>query len=161
MGEKWLETKVSMSEAVLAKITELPQPVGIVLFGADCELKEEVYQKCTQCIPKLATGYGGKGNLPTRAAKRPLSEGQSVLTVMFGESASDHLLRLSAIQALKDLGAKTVVGIYAKSEIPATSPNGGYYPKREVVKIARQVRALLENPPLAGEFDHSIIVEKG
>lgn len=160
MGEKWIETKLNACEGALAKISELPQPVGIVLFGADCNLKETISQKCVECIPNLAAGYGGRGDHAVREAKRPLSEGQSVLTVMPGENSIDQMLRSSTIQALKNAGAKTIVGIYAKCEMPATSPSGGYYPKTGVVKIARQVRALLEKPPLPGEFNHSILVEE-
>lgn len=44
MNQKWKTVAVSTPEETFDKIKkELPQPVGIVLFGADCDFKNEVY----------------------------------------------------------------------------------------------------------------------
>ncbi len=96
---------------------ELPQPVGIVVFGADCDLKDEVYMECVERIPNFATGYGGKGDsMPLRAAMQPLSEGRSVITMMHGDSSGVPRERNEVVAALRRLGAKSVVGIYTKTE---------------------------------------------
>lgn len=118
MDEKWRIGRVSTPERIFEKIiTEMAQPVGIVLIGADCDLKDEVFMTCVECIPNLATGYGGKGNLSLRGAKRPLGEGRSVLTVMHGMSSGYPKERLQVVEALRDLGAKTVVGIYVRTTV--------------------------------------------
>lgn len=158
MIQKWEINRVSTSERIFDKInTEMAWPVGIVLFGADCDLKDEVYMNCVEQIPNLATGYGGRGNMSLRAAKQPLSEGRSVLTVMHGDASVDFGSRFQTVTALKEMGAKTVVGIYAKCKMPEEPPSVTSMEIDSPLFI-RQVRALLEDPPAAGEFDYLVIL---
>lgn len=158
MDKKWEIRRVSTSGRIFDKIKEeMAQPVGIVLFGADCDLKDEVYMECVEQIQDLATGYGGKtGNIALRGAKRPFIEGRSVLTVLDGNSSGQHETRHQTVTALRDLGAKTVVGIYAKfhpiwlgdRKISDEEPTN------------EQAWRLLNHPPTADGLDYFIIVEK-
>lgn len=147
-------TKVSTLEEELANIGQLPQPVGIVLFGADCDLKDKVYMECVEQIPNLATGYGGKGNMALRCAKQPFSEGRPVLTVMYGEPSGDHHQRHDTVRALRGLGARSVVGIYAKFN-PIWLGNKK---ASDEDPINEQAWALLNHPPTADGLDCFIVV---
>lgn len=43
MSKKWEDRRVSTPERIFDEIKEeMAQPVGIVLFGADCDFKNEV-----------------------------------------------------------------------------------------------------------------------
>lgn len=157
MDEKWRIGRVSTPERIFEKIsTEMPQPVGIVLIGADCELKDEVFMTCVEQIPNLAVGYGGKGaNMSLRAAKQPLSEGRSILTVMYGNSSGHQRERGEVVGALRDLGAKTVVGIYAKAEAsPDQCKNIA-----DFQAMSTQVQRLNNHQPKDEEFDYLITKE--
>ncbi len=47
---------VSTPERIFDKIKEeMAQPVGIIIFGADCELKDEVVNKTISSLPGIAT----------------------------------------------------------------------------------------------------------
>lgn len=55
MRKKWEIDGVSISEQlVFDKIKAMAQPVGVVLFGADYELKDEVLMCFQRQIPNLA-----------------------------------------------------------------------------------------------------------
>ncbi len=158
MNQKWEINRVSTPDRIFGKINdEMPQPVGIVLFGADCDLKDDVYMQCVEQIPNLATGYGGKtGNIALRGAKRPFSEGRSVLTVMGGESSGNREARHQTVIALRDLGAKSVVGIYAKY-------NPAWLGDRKVSDddpANQQAWALLNHPPTSDGLDYLITIEE-
>lgn len=146
----WEMRRVSTSEEIFEVITKkLPQPVGIVVFGADCGLKDETYMECEERIPNLATGYGGKGSMPLRAAKQPLSDGRSVLTVMHGNSSGVHKERHDVVTALRELGAKSVVGIYAKAKADPNLCRS----VAEFQALCAQVQRLAKCPPTAEGLD--------
>ncbi len=157
---KYETRRISTPERTFSKIREeMAQPVAIVLFGADCDTKDEAYMNCVEQIPNLATGYGGKGSLSLRAAKHPLSEGRSVLTVMSGGSSLDHSERHEVVQALRSLGARTVVGMYAKCNLPESSFDGAT-PTVIDSPLKKQVQSLLDSPPTADGLDYLIVVEE-
>ena len=56
MSKKWEIQRVSTPERIFDKIKEeMAQPVGIIIFGADCELKDEVVNKTISSLPGIAT----------------------------------------------------------------------------------------------------------
>lgn len=154
---KWEINRVSTSERIFDKINnEMAQPVGIVIFGADCGLKDEVYMQCVERICNLATGYGGNGNMPLRAAGRAFSERKNVLTAMFGGASGDHQQRHQVVTALRDLGAQSVVGIYVKYE-PIWLGDG----KTTDDDITnQQAWALLNRPPTSDGLDYLLVVSE-
>lgn len=154
MSDNWEMRRVSTSEEVFEVITKrLPQPVGIVLFGADCDSKDEAYMECVERIPNLATGYGSEGNISLHTAKQPLSDGRSVLTVMSGSSSGMHEERRNVIRTLRELGAKSVVGIYAEAE---ADPNL-YRSVAEFQALCAQLRWISGCPPTAEGLDLFLI----
>ena len=55
MDKKWEIRKVSTPERIFSKISEeMPRPVSILLFGADCEFKRGRKRSA-----EWATGYEG------------------------------------------------------------------------------------------------------
>lgn len=159
MSQKWEINRVSTPERIFQKINEeMVQPVGIVLFGADCELKDEVCRKCTKRIPNLATVHDGKDDMSLLAVEQLLSEGRSVLVVMCGNSSGNHSERHRTVMALRGLGAKSVVGFYAKHDPIKPSP----YVTPTVIDspFKRQVEALTADPPTADGLDYLIVVEE-
>lgn len=56
MNKKWEVRRVSAPERIFDKIKEeMAQPVGIIIFGADCKLKDEVVNKTISSLPGIAT----------------------------------------------------------------------------------------------------------
>ncbi len=164
MSERWIFSQVSMSELVFDKIIrEMPQPVGIILMGADCEIKESVYQECIARIPKIAVGYGGKNGQPIRAAGEPLSKGCSVLVELSGESSYRQYIRRQAVITLRDAGAKSVVGVYVKSDRDFYCDSfgqSGLKGATEVFRLVNILEMLEQNPPKIDEFDSLFIREE-
>lgn len=157
MEAKWSIGKISTPERIFAKIAqEMPQPVGIVIFGADCDLKDDAYRRCVEQIPNLATGYGGKGNMALRAAKWPLSQGRSVVTVMTENASSHHAERQQVITALQDMGAKSVVGVYAK---PSKRPIRPLMSSLQDVEFNKTVSAIEGSNPTADDLSYFVVVK--
>lgn len=164
MSERWIFSQVSMSESVFDKIIrEMPQPVGIILMGADCEIKESVYQECIARIPGITIGYGGKNGQPIRAVEEPLSEGCSVLVELSGESSYRQYIRRQTVITLRDAGAKSVVGVYVKCDRDLywdSFGQSGLKGTAEVLRLANILEMLEQNPPKIDEFDSLIIREE-
>ena len=153
---KWQTTRISTEFIPFEEINStLLQPVGIILIGADGDHKDEVERMLIENIKNLAFGYGGKGSLSLRAAKKPLCEdGRPVLTVMFGNKSADHEQRHNTVQALRDLGAASVVCVYADDgnvSIPAPSVMAKL-PENEQA-FYRDVAQLHSTPPTADGLD--------
>lgn len=56
MNKKWEVRRVSAPERIFDKTKEeMAQPVGIIIFGADCKLKDEVVNKTISSLPGIAT----------------------------------------------------------------------------------------------------------
>jgi len=153
--EKWKGEGISTAEEVLAMINEkLPQPVGIVIFGADCSLKERVYIECTQRIKNITTGYGSMGNMPLLAAGRPLSRMCNVLTVMDGKMSTEHEQRHQIVTMLRKMGAKSVIGIY--TQVPPQTRRLPEISKADV-NYNKQAEKLEQEPPTGDGLDCFVI----
>jgi len=134
---------------------KMAQPVGIVLFGADCELKDEVYRNCVEQVRDLAVGYGGKGSKTLGSAEQAFLEGKNVLTVMRGEPSGDRRLRQRIVMMLRDLGAESVVGIYARAPLKSIRT---LLPPIEDVEANKQITRLMQNPPTAGGLGCPLVI---
>lgn len=156
---RWEISKVSTPGRIFDKITkELPQPVGIILFGADCDLKDEIYVEITKRVPGISIGFGGKAeNLTLPCAKQPFSKGRSVLAVLDGDASGQHKLRHQAVTELKGAGAASVVGIYARHKLPEPLPARGRL-KGKTAKQTAQIKALLNDPPTPDGLDYLLTV---
>lgn len=167
MNLKWEGHGVSTSEEALEKIAELPQPGGIMLFGADSWIKDVVWSDCLHRFPNFAIGHDIKGvfihsedNL--NLAQIILENGHPVLARLAGSLSDSHKIRHELVTTFRENGAESVVGIYAKCEKPEPLP-GRFYLQGEILALAKQVQALEENPPTADGLDLFLTVtaEKG
>lgn len=154
MDKKWEINRVSTPERIFKKITEeMAQPVGIVIFGADCVLKDEVYLECFKRIPNFAICSSSSR---LQAAKRPFSDGQSVVTVMDGKRSGNHACRHQTVTKLREVGAKSVVGIYAKA---TTITDDSSMSKRERNQLNKQIAAIEQDCPTADGLDYLVIAD--
>ncbi len=158
MNQKWEINRVSTSERIFDKINnEMAQPVGIVLFGADCELKDDVLMNCQREISNLV----GYGDVVSASIICRLGSGQSVMVAMNGDLSSDREQRHRVVTALRDFGAKSVVGIYTKVDDPRDDK---YYRTLETRAKRREVEQCIEmlrqSPPTADGLDYLLVVSK-
>lgn len=146
MSTRWEEKRVSTTEEVFAKINSLPQPVGIVVFGADCELKDDVLMECQRRVSNLASGYR---DVISASIICGFNAGQSIMVAMDSDMSGDRKQRHRIVTTLRDFGAKSVVGIYVKY-----SPIWLGDKKVTENNIANeQAWALINRPPTADGLD--------
>lgn len=154
---KCIQSRVCTLEEILKMIREdLPQSVGIVLFGADGDFKKEVYAKCIEGIPNLVTN-NEDGSLSLRIVSRAVGARQSILEVMEGYASANHNMRHQTVLTLRNLGIKTVVGIYAKVEKEPIRP---LMSSLEKVEFDKRVAAIEQSNPTADGLDYFIVVEE-
>lgn len=123
-------TRVSTLEEELANLRQLPQPVGIMLFGADCKSKHNAINLI------LNTEWLGLQNVDdiddewfldyeyaqcyqrtkNHLLSRFESGAQFNLIILDPESSADHEIRHGFVKAIQDAEAKAVVGIYIKAQ---------------------------------------------
>ncbi len=164
MDKKWEINRVSTPERIFDKINnEMAQPVGIVLFGADCELKDDVFKECVERIPNLATPGrdGSSHSVLFEMTEKGYFGGRNVLIVMSDESSSNHEQRHRIAMSLRGYGLKSVVGIYAKV---VDLKSDSYYMKSETrarrEEVRRCVAELKTNPPTADGLDYLLVVSE-
>ncbi len=118
MAETWIYSKVSTPERCLQKISdELPRPIGIMIFGADRELKDKIEKLCIKRVPYLIGGEADQQDcgIVIRGEKRQLPSDRNMVVILDETSSCDHSLRHQIVTNLRKIGAESVVGIYAKS----------------------------------------------
>ena len=158
MSTKWEIKRVSTPERIFDKIkTEMAQPVGIVLFGADCDLKNEVWNTMMSELQGFARYYT---NAPdTATLVKALKNYSAVAVALNGEESSSHELRHELVKVMQNAGAESVVGIFAKCEMPKPLPARGYF-KKKTATLARQVTSLAECPPTPDGLTYLLVVNK-
>lgn len=154
MDKKWEINRVSTPERIFDKINnEMAQPVGIILFGADCELKDDVLMECQRRVLNLAPGYG---DVVSASIFCQLDAGRNIMIVMDGNMSGDHKQRHRIVTALRDHGAKTIVGIFAKYQ-PIWL---GDKRTAEEDSTNEQAWALINRPPTADGLDYLLVVSE-
>ena len=158
MNQKWEIHRVSTSERIFDKINnEMAQPVGVVLFGADCEFKNEVQEDMMNALGGFAYHYTGIPN--TATIVRALDERALTVTLNSYESAM-HNLRHELVEVMRNAGAKTIVGIYAKAEkISIPMGKAMVFVCRDK-QINEQIDAIEQSNPTTDEFDYFIVAEE-
>ncbi len=156
MAKKWEIRRVSTPERIFNKIKEeMAQPVGIILFGADCDFKNEVIEEMIKSLPGLAF-------IPAPTSMKAMQNYNcNVVTVMLSSKESaDHGIRHELVKTMRNAGAKTVVGIYAKAK-KKPIPFG-----KAMISVARdkqlnqQIAAIEQSHPTADGLDYFIVVEE-
>lgn len=160
MNAKWEISRVSTPERILEKIKkELAQPVGIILFGADCDFKKEVVKTfTTEFGDDLACDtYAGT---TMRHIQQSFGASRNYMIDLDSTDSASHDIRHQCVLNLRNLGARSVVGIYIKareiSEI--TVPPLSNAVKQS--KFNNQIHAIEDSKPTSEGLDYLITVEE-
>ena len=153
--------KVGTYEQIFTMIDgEVARPIGIMLFGADSEAKDEICKECMGKIPGLAVQHSNDNSgTILKEVEKAFGEGRCVLVVMDGYASGDHTQRHKTVVALRNLGAKSVLGIYVKIAAPQPEIGKGFS-RSDAVRSAAQVEKLEQHPPTPDGLEYLAIVEK-
>lgn len=159
MGKKWEINRVSTPERIFEKVkTEMAQPVGIILFGADCDYKNEVLDTMVEEMRGFARYYSNAPDTPTLV--RAIQKYPAVVTTLSFDESSSHELRHELVKLMRNAGAATIVGVYAKAAETPTPFGKLSISLAPQVKINKQIAAIQESNPTADGLDYFIVVEE-
>lgn len=154
---------VGVSGELIEGIQPLCQPVGIIVFGVDCDLKDRVTRMTIDTLGLQCDSDDWESDYEyaqcyqkTEAHFRyRFDEGRkNVMAILNFDNSSDREIRRGFIRAIKSAGAKSVVGIYAKY-LPVWL--GDRAISDEELKNS-QAWKLLNRPPVLDDFDYSLTV---
>ena len=148
-------------EEVFETLKHCARPLAVIIFGADSALKTDVYKIFrknlnggSMAVDRVKIdGFNGQ----IRATFR---EGYPVLVCLHGNRSLANN-RHSTAQRLKKLGARTLVGVYAKAyrsdvvSFNAIDREDDF----DIQDYYRQINSLLNNPPSSEPFHYLITVE--
>ncbi len=156
MDKKWEIRRVSTSERIFNKIKEeMAQPVGIVLFGVDCDFKNEVLDAMVEELRGFARYYTKAPDTATLV--RAIKTNLAVVVTLNSDESSMHSLRHELVKTMRNAGAETVVGIYAKVDKEPIRP---LVSSLEKVEFNKRVAAVEQSNPTADGLDYFIVVEE-
>ena len=156
MSKKWEIQRVSTSERIFDKIKEeMAQPVGIVLFGADCDFKNEVLDAIVDGLRGFARYYTKAPDTATLV--RNIKNHSAVVVTLDSAESSTHGLRHELVKVMRNAGAGSVVGIYAKVDKVPVRP---LMSSLEKVEFNKQITAIEQSNPNADGLDYFIVVEE-
>lgn len=148
----WERLKVSTLEEVLELInTTTPHPVGIIVFGADCELKSKVLEQLQAGLNHAKVFRGAPTAHQIVELLRSCGAGIVILSSM--ESAN-HRTRHECVTMMKKLGATAVIGIYADARPQLTQ---GQMTAPDFQLMNDTIKRLQENRPTAEGLDDLFI----
>ena len=114
MDKRWEESRVSRPGHIFGRIkTEYSQPVGIIVFGVDCDFKQEVVEEAEKWLAGL---YCYRG-VPSKAILMDAFKRNhypSVAVILNTEDSCSVQLRHQIVEMMQEAGAMSTVGIYAK-----------------------------------------------
>lgn len=153
----WEIGKISTSEQIFDLINyEATHPVGIVLFGADSDFKDNVVNCCLDSIkhnyPLFNCNY-----IPLVLSPDPLLEDASAIVLVLPGDRSDYSERRRAISALKKFGLKTIIGIYAEM---ARKPPRLFSGSIKDIWTNKQIDEITYTPPSMDGFDYLVSVNE-
>lgn len=132
---------------------EMAWPVGIVIFGADCDLKDEVLDVIMRELQGLARYYT---SVPDTATLVGAVRRHSVVVVaMNAEESAMHGLRHELVKVMRNAGAVSVVGIYARASRVPVRP---LMSELDKMKLNAQIVAIERSNPTADGLDRMIVV---
>lgn len=159
MNKRWEINRVSTPEHIFNKIKmKMARPVGIILFGADCDFKNEVLDTMVEEMRGFARYHTNAPDTP--ALVRDIQEHLAVVVTLNSDESSSHELRHELVKLMRNAGVATVVGVYAKATetpVPFGKLSISLAPQ---VKINKQIAAIHESNPTADGLDYFIIVEE-
>lgn len=154
MDSKWEEIRVSMPEQIFDAIkAEMAWPIGIMVFGADCDLKSEVLDVIMRELQSLARYYTSVPDTATLVGA--VRRHSAVVVVMNAEESAMHGLRHELVKVMRNAGAVSVVGIYVKADKVSVRP---LMSNPEKAELNKQVTAIERSNPTADGLDRMIVV---
>lgn len=158
MKQKGEERKVSMPEEVLARIlvqikTDVSRPVGIILFGFDCDFKNWVVEKFMQGLESFACFHTNA--LDTVALSQLLKEQSKIFTIVNSHDSANADLLESMIETMRDSGVQSVVGIYVQADRSAVV---GSRPLQAKMRMMDRIRRIERSKPAEHSFDEFFIL---
>lgn len=153
----WDISIVSTFKEIIAEINSIKEPVGIILFGADSEFKRQVLKKFADNLSKFTEiGYAGPDSIKLENGLYCVI-GKNVLTSLSGDYSANHAERHKAVETIKRIGTKKVIGVYVKQKLIELN----LQPMPDYVKRFNwQVDALAKNPPTIDGLNNLIIVSE-
>lgn len=147
---QWKETRVSTPEQIFGEIkTKVAQPVGIILFGADCDFKRAVLHIM---LEKLQGRVYCFADVPDDdALMSALQEYPVVVAMLDSDKSGKGEARRALIEKMYRFGARTVVGVYAKINAPQPLPGHGFIGRPELKRLSDEALALKADPPTNDE----------
>ncbi len=148
----WDISIISTFKEIFAEINSIREPVGIILFGADSKFKQEVLKRFSENLYSFAETAS-----PELLNGLYLIMGKNILTTLSGDYSANHDKRHGAVEALKRIGAKKIIGIYVKQKPINLSlqPMPDY-----VARFNWQVDMLTKNPPTVDGLNSLVIVSE-
>lgn len=167
MDKRWVISRVSTPEYIIEKIkTKMAQPVGIVLFGADCDFKNEVVEELIKAFD-LRTGsdswgfdyeYGQCYPKTEDHLKYRFGEGRKVaMVILNSDNSADREVRHGFIRTINNAGGQSVVGIYVEARKASIRPLISNF---EYVEFNKQIAAIERSNPTADDLDYLITVNE-
>lgn len=141
----WKIERPSTQEAVLHKIMfEIPQPVGIVVFGPDCPLKQETVDSMLEKARQVTEDDKVD---PHDMMRYRFGRQGNIVSVMKNDASAMHGDRHEVISRLRQAGMKSVVGMHIHTNVELAEPDAEATRKQ-----------LLVNPPTADGIDYLVTV---
>lgn len=158
MELKWEIRRVSTPERIFSKIKEMAQPVGIVLFGVDCDFKNEVLDTMVEELRGFARYYTTAPDTATLV--RAIKGHSAVVVALNSDESSTHGLRHELVKVMRNAGAETVVGIYAKAKKKPIPFGKATISAAKDRRVNQQIDAIEQSNPNADGLDYFVVVEE-
>lgn len=160
MSERWQINRVSTPERIFDKIrNEMAQPVGVLIFGADCDFKNEIANEL------IANFAGAKTILDDTPSTKQIVDfihsKQSVMVAIFDAwSSASHDLRHECVKVMQRAGFETVIGVYVRCAKLEPLPARGFMRKSRRAEVNQQIEVLEKAPPTPDGLDYLIVVDE-
>lgn len=111
MNCEWEIRRLDSGDVILREVSRIARPVGILLFGADGELKDYICHNIRFIVGHIGITHNIKESGAQERIKASLLARENVLIVMDGKKSRNSQCRDKIIQKLRKLGARKIVGI--------------------------------------------------
>lgn len=152
----WDISIISTFKEVFAEINSIKEPVGIIIFGADSDFKDQVCAKFEAHVRGLRINYSDSDSIQSAICQAPTGE-YNLTVELSGEDSANHWKRHEVVKMLKSAGFKVVIGLYVKQE--QIQPWSAALPE-EIKKFNRQAAKLLGKPPTIYGLTNLIVVSE-
>jgi len=137
----WVIQKVSDPERIFKEINdEMEHPVGVLVFGANSDKKMQVVSNLSHCLKKsFKINNASEEDLKKAGDMFDFTPNGTLIAVLSGVSSTRHEKRHKMVQIMKEIGMKTVVGVYVEIDPDIEYP----------IEVNTVAELLNKNPPTA------------